>query len=384
MAIRKYRESLISNVLHKKASVSRIPLSGTFELTPVCNLNCKMCYIRKSEEERKAIGPLRSADEWIAAGKEARDLGMLYILLTGGEPFLHPEFEKILAGLHELGLVISINTNGTLIDDERIELLKKYPPSRVNITLYGASNTTYRDLCGVQGMFDRVKEAILTLKQNKIPVVINLSLTPYNQNDLEEILDFSVEHEIPIKTSTYMFPPVRKNAFIFGTNDRLSPEDAALCTARIERYFTGDEKYVNSVMNAENIVFPVDTADDCLDETEQKGNGIRCRAGKCAFWVTWQGDMSMCGMIPPQQGFSNIFTDSFLNCWVSVKNSSDQIHLPARCEGCVLRDQCRPCAAICYTETGSYDRVPEYRCRMAHAYPAMSKQLALSILEKSE
>src|SRR5699024_6376908 len=116
-----------------------IPLSGTFELTPVCNMNCRMCYVRMSREEQEAVHPLRTAKEWLELGKTARDRGMLYLLLTGGEPFLRPDFREILSGLHQMGLLITINSNGTLIDESVVEWLKESPPVRINITLYGAS-----------------------------------------------------------------------------------------------------------------------------------------------------------------------------------------------------------------------------------------------------
>lgn len=380
MGIVKYHESKISEHLHRRASKLKLPLSGTFELTPVCNLNCKMCYIRKSEEERKKLGPLHSAEEWISVAKQAKKNGTLYILLTGGEPFLHPEFEQILAALHEMGMIVSINTNGTLINAHTIEILKKYPPSRINITLYGASNKTYSDLCGVNYVFDKVKENILLLKENGLPVVLNVSVTPFNENDLEQILQFSEDNEIPAKTSAYMFPPLRKQKDKIGVNERFEPEYAAYCTARIERFLTGDDSYVKAVLETDQIVIPVDTAEDCLGE-DGAGGEIRCRAGKCSFWVTWQGEMNLCGIIPPLDTSSNVFKNSFEDCWDKTKRISASIRLPKKCDNCKIRNQCRPCAAMAYTETGHFDHVPEYRCRMSHAYPSMSKKLALEILK---
>ena len=141
-------EPPITEYLHAKASRLHIPLSGTFELTPVCNMNCKMCYVRMSRAEQEAVHPLRTAKEWLELGKTARDRGMLYLLLTGGEPFLRPDFREILSGLHQMGLLITINSNGTLIDENVVEWLKESPPVRINITLYGASDETYERMCG--------------------------------------------------------------------------------------------------------------------------------------------------------------------------------------------------------------------------------------------
>ena len=70
--------------LYRKAARQRIPLGGTFELSPVCNFSCHMCYVRKTRAELKRLGKQEiTADQWIRMGKECRDAGMLYLLLTG-------------------------------------------------------------------------------------------------------------------------------------------------------------------------------------------------------------------------------------------------------------------------------------------------------------
>ena len=78
----------ISDRLWNKAGTMRIPLTGAFELLPVCNLHCKMCYVRKSMAEVNALGGLKDTAWWLDCARQARDAGMLYPLLTGGEPFL--------------------------------------------------------------------------------------------------------------------------------------------------------------------------------------------------------------------------------------------------------------------------------------------------------
>ena len=93
--------------MHRRAVAQGIPLSGTFELTPLCSMACKMCYVRMSPEEFAATGKrLRTADEWLALAREAKEQGMLLLLLTGGEPFLYPEFRRLYTELRQMGFAV--------------------------------------------------------------------------------------------------------------------------------------------------------------------------------------------------------------------------------------------------------------------------------------
>ena len=116
---------MISDYLFQKASARKVPLSGTFELSPVCNFACKMCYVRKTpgqlQEEGKTLIPWQ---DWLELAEQCRGAGTLYLLLTGGEPFLYPGFRELYERLHAMGFLLSINTNGTLLDEETVAWLK--------------------------------------------------------------------------------------------------------------------------------------------------------------------------------------------------------------------------------------------------------------------
>ena len=237
-------EPPITEYLHAKAARQGIPLSGTFELTPLCIMNCRMCYVRMSREQQEAIRPLRTAAQWLELGRQAKEQGLLYLLLTGGEPFLRPDFREILAGLHQMGLLISINSNGTLIDESVVRWLKETPPVRINITLYGASDETYGRLCRNPQGFTQVTRAIRLLGEAGITVKLNCSLTPHNAADLEGIFAFAKEEGLLVQATSYMFPPLRRDPSQVGCNDRFTPQEAAYYAARIESLLNGAEAFL--------------------------------------------------------------------------------------------------------------------------------------------
>ena len=355
-------EPPVTEYLFTKATRKKIPLGGTFELTPVCNMDCRMCYVKMSRQQQEAIRPLISAEEWLRLGQEAKGHGLLYLLLTGGEPFSRPDFREILAGLHKMGLVLTINSNGTLIDEKTMEWLVQTPPVRINITLYGASDATYERLCRNPRGFTQVTKAIRMLRDAGITVKINCSLTPYNADDLEGIIRFAKEEGLVVQATSYMFPPVRRDASKVGQNDRFTPEDAAYYSAKIEKFLNGSERFLERAKTLDFGSIPSDD-DMCIDS---EGEGIRCRAGKSSFWVTWDGKMLPCGMLPDEG--VDLSKTEFAEAWKQITEKVTCIRLPAKCKNCSLKDLCRACAAMAVTETGHYDQVPEYRCRMAQEY----------------
>ena len=375
---------MITEYLHTKAARLGIPLNGTFEVTPLCNMNCRMCYVRMDREQQESIAPLRTAEEWLELGRTAKERGMTYLLLTGGEPFLRPDFRQIMQGLHRMGFVLSINSNGTMIDEKTVEWLKETPPISINITLYGASDETYGRLCQNPQGFTQVTKAIRLLKEAGILVKLNCSVTPYNAEDLEQIFAFAEKEELVVQATSYMFPPLRRDASKVGWNDRFSAEESAIQEAWISVYQNGREAYLKHMESEEMASLSGDIEEDCMpvdeefpgngDSEKKEGERIRCRAGKCSFWVTWDGRFLPCGMLPGENAL-NVFEAGFDAAWEQAKAEAAAIRLPARCSTCSLKDKCRACAAMVYTESGNYHDVPVYRCQMAHAYAGACRQV---------
>lgn len=345
-------EPLISAYLHNRAKNAGVPLAGNFELTARCNFNCKMCYVHQLH---CPVEKELSAQQWIAIGKAARERGMLFLLLTGGEPFLRPDFAEIYTELRKMGLLISINTNASLLTDELMEVFKKYPPVRFNISLYGGCNETYRSLCG-NAAYDLVTKNILRLKDAGFDVKINCSVTPYNVSDVPAIYAFGKEHNLPVQAVTYMYPPVRINDCNYGDAPaRFTAEDAAkyqlFCR---EQYLTPEQLATTATALPEGEA-------ECVGEL---GEPIRCRAGRTAFWMTWDGRMLPCGMFP-NDGHS-VVEKGFDAAWMGTRVDTAGLRLPPECTNCEKKNRCVACAAACLAETGSTQIKPEYICRMTH------------------
>lgn len=361
----------LTDYLYSKASKLRIPLSGTFELSPVCNFNCRMCYVRKSlKEVAESPRKILSLDEWRSIARQARDAGMLYLLLTGGEPFLWPDFWTLYEELIDMGFIISINTNGSLIDAKAIERLRRKPPQRINITLYGASDATYRRLCGADRVFTRVDAAIRGLQEAGITVKLNCSLTPENAVDLDWIIDYAKERKTVLSVATYMFPPVRRDPSQVGVNERFTPEESARHTLHSVQRQQGEERYryhLNRIL--EGYIDPPGLDESCIDPIDGR---VRCRAGSAAFWITWDGWMTPCGMMPEPK--VDVRSGSFAQVWQRITEETAALKLSGTCASCPNRNVCHACAAMAMAETGTASGIPVYLCRSAQQMQKIARE----------
>lgn len=358
-----------SDYLFAKAAERGIPLSGTFELTARCNLDCRMCYIHKRSNDAAARAGELTAEQWLALAEECQKAGTLLLLLTGGEPFLLPDFQKIYSGCRKLGLMVSINTNGTLISDQMIQFLAADPPSRINITLYGASRETYGALCGDPAAYDRAVKAILGLKAAGVLVKLNFSITPYNRCDAQAVYQFSRDHQLPIQAASYMFPPVRACEYGCFSSNRITPAESAQEQMYYDSFRFSEENLRQRLEQLLEGSMVPDPARECQELPTER---IRCRAGSSTFWITWDGQMRPCGMMTEPTVKLNSL--GFLDAWEYIRRARAQILVPSECSACSMRNACDQCAALCYAETGTFTGVPAYMCERTRAYLDLAMQ----------
>ncbi len=344
-------EPMLSTYLHAKGRHLGLPIGGNFELTARCNFHCPMCYVHLNGPD--VADRELTAAQWIDLARQARDAGTVFALITGGEPFIRRDFFEIYSAMKAMGLMVSINTNGSLLRGRVLEQLLADPPFRVNISLYGGCEATYRSMCG-QDAFAQVVAAIRALRTAGIDVRLNLSITPYNLEDLSDIFRISRELDVHIKGTSYMFPPIRVGDSIIGS--RLTAREAAQASVQWDGLRLSPEEFARRSQSMAALTAAPDR--ECPVETDE---GVSCRAGSSSYWVTWDGRMLPCGMMPGPTAYP-LETD-FRTAWQYILEQTKAIRTPSQCAGCSKRGICPVCAASCVAETGSFDRAPEYLCQ---------------------
>lgn len=344
----------IERKMFEIAAEKHIPLYGVLELVPVCNMNCDMCYVRLSREEMEKKGGLCPVEKWIAVAQQMRDTGTLFLLLTGGEPLLYPDFRRLYLKLQEMGMILTVNTNGTLIDKEWADFFAKNKPRRINITVYGASETTYGEVCHYPEGFNRAMKGIRLLLERGVDVKMNGSLAKANAKDAQKIIRIGEELDVPVRMDTYMYPTVRERDCAYHFESRMEPEDAGKIRVEVLRKEMGEELFAEYRKRTL-----------CMAEHTPEGKGVpgkmKCRAGKSSFTINWQGEMRACVVLDDPS--VPVFETGFAYAWDKVVKGTEEIRTSIKCSQCTLREVCNICAASAVAEGGASDSVPEYLCK---------------------
>lgn len=348
-----YTEQLVN-----RAQQKRVPISGTFELTPVCNMRCRMCYIQHTPKREE----LQPYEFWADVLDQAMAQGLLFPLLTGGEPLLYPEFDRLYERLAAMPLHLCLNTNATLLTRERVAFLAKHPPRRINISLYGASDETYARLCGNPNGFTQVMHAFDLLKEYGISFRVHSVLVPENAADYQGIVDICNRYRVPLGSANYMFPSYRKEEACVQAHDRLTPKELAEHSLlHLRSHYRGREKEYRLYVEQRCAAFERPELFSLYGSNE-----VACRAGSCVFWVDWRGHVSGCGM--HNQGGVDLHTTPFEQAWKTIVEDTRRIRLSEKCRFCKYRCICQNCAAAAFCETGAMDGTPEYLCAYCEEY----------------
>ena len=350
------RATSSERMLMMKAQQKGVPINGSMELLPLCNLNCNMCYVRLTRAEMEKQGRMRTGAEWLELGRQMAKAGTLFLLLTGGEPLLHPDFKEIYLGLRKMGLILTINTNGTLIDEEWADFFAKNKPRRINITLYGADGDAYESLCHYRGGFDRVVNAVKMLRQRDVDVKFGGSITPENIKDIPQMLKIAEELDAPLRMDTYMMPAIRERNRPYDQQNRLLPELAGQARIRALRGEMGEELFAEYRNNL------LQEIDGFVPGVEQLC-APSCLAGRCSFTINWQGQIRPCVVMT--EPAVDVFETGFEAGWKQISQTFQELRYCAKCSNCRLRPVCRTCPAAALLESGDYMGTPEYLCRYA-------------------
>lgn len=210
--------------IEKKEGI-HIPYFLLIDPTEKCNLRCDGCWAGNYEQAATMDRELFSS-----ILDQARDLGIYFITISGGEPFMYPYLLDVIEEKNDM--VFQIYTNGTFIDEKNAERMSKMGNIFPAISVEGFEERT--DKRRGKGIFKRVEKSMDILRENKVPFGFSVTATRENMDEVssEEFVDF-MDKKGAFLGWYFMYVPIGRNP---NLDIMLTPEQRATLFERISYY----------------------------------------------------------------------------------------------------------------------------------------------------
>lgn len=189
-----------------------------WNLTRSCNLRCAHCYADARTNDSPPGGP--SFEEGCRLLDDLAGFGVPAVLLSGGEPLLHPHVFDFIRHAARRGLRVALSTNGTLLDAATARRLHDAGAAYVGISLDGLSGTHDR-FRGVSGAFDAALRGLRAGRDAGLRVGIRCVMTRAGITDIPDLIALAHSEGVPRMCFYHWVPSGRAQ-----TGDDASPDAA--------------------------------------------------------------------------------------------------------------------------------------------------------------
>jgi MoaA/NifB/PqqE/SkfB family radical SAM enzyme len=173
--------------IRARKCIFKAPIMVGLHITNSCNLHCKHCYMRagKKFKNEMSLEEIKNLLDYL------KEMGVMFIFITGGEPTLRPDFVDIVNYLHHIDIDFNILTNGTLLSNDILDQIPN--TTTFNVSFDGfKSHEVIRNVNSHTYLFDLFKR----LKEKKFPFLTHYVLQKDNMEDLLEVYDWCEKNEI--------------------------------------------------------------------------------------------------------------------------------------------------------------------------------------------
>ncbi|MDY4840028.1 MAG: radical SAM protein [Lachnospiraceae bacterium] len=311
---------------------NHIPAFLIGSITTKCNLHCKGCYARANHScfdgTKEGMPEMLSAEKWEAIFKEATDLGIGFTILIGGEPFVRKDV--LLKAGAQKKMLFPVFTNGTMIHEEYLEILKENRNLLPVLSIEGEKETT--DARRGDGVYQKLEETMKNLKNEGI--FYGASITVHKGNLDEVLSDAFIEKlsEHACRAVFYVeYVPTTKESREIVLDDK----DREVLMKRMKELRTERQDMMF-------IAFPGD----------EKSSGGCLAAGRGFFHINAYGGVEPCPFSPySDTSLCNMTLREALHSPLFVKLNENGNLLKEHIGGCVLYEQEEQVKALVQGET---------------------------------
>nr|WP_269328327.1 radical SAM protein [Kineosporia mesophila] len=152
---------------------------ASYEINLGCNYDCTHCYLG----DKPFIG--LPWEKKVRLLEVLRDVGVLYLQVTGGEATVDRDFVRTYLLASQLGILVNLSTNGSrLWREDILDAFRQAAPKEIAVSMYGATQESYEALTQRRGSYKQFKRGVEAAVAAGLPVKLNIIVTRHN--DAEE------------------------------------------------------------------------------------------------------------------------------------------------------------------------------------------------------
>lgn len=354
--------------LDRKAHKLRVPVIGSMELTERCNLNCKHCHINLPTNNRTARAAELSTEEVYRIFDDIADAGCLWLLLTGGDPFLRPDFLDIYAYAKKKGFLVTVFTNGTMITPKIADYFAEWVPRRIEITLYGMTETTYEAVTGLPGSYKKCIRGIELLHERGLPLELKGMGLTINKHELRAMRAYAESLGMKGFKVDYEVNP-RLNGSKVPCNVRINPKEIVELQKADTKYWEElqiYEEHMEQIYSDPHANSDPPANSDPSANSDPPANLYNCGAGTVTFHIDAYGRLSLC-LISRLNSYDlrqGTFAEGWNNYLLGARTKSRPRDF--LCDQCEIEHLCDSCPAWSELVHGVLDKPVEFLCEITH------------------
>lgn len=326
--------------LLKYAKQESIPLLCTIELTKKCNFKCKHCY--QCNKNNKEL----STEQVKAIIDELYINGCLLLTITGGEVFARNDFIEIYEYIRKKGMLVTIFSNISLLNNQIIKTLTKYPPTKIYISLYGTNENEYYKFTECKDMYNKIIKNLEHLKNNSINFSLRTMATIYNYESIKRGSFLDIAKKFNVDFTYDYFIMNKLDGKYQESQGRLENQD--ILKLEIE-----DKKRV-------------EIWEKMCSNYKYKNKDFYCSGGNCNLNIDAYGNASIC-MIDNTN--YNLIELGFKETWIKLNERHKELLAIANkhnCNKCEKKSLCRWCPMQSYLHNKSYYQAIDTMCKITN------------------
>ena len=326
--------------LYTFACAHKLLHSVTLELTHRCNMCCRHCYV--APEMQSGKNELTTA-QWKTVLAKLRDMQVMEITLTGGEPFMRQDVFDILSYLRKLGFTVTIYSNATVLSDSDIFRLAQEQVNCFHTSLYSHISQKHDAVTGHKGSFDKTVDALHKLHTVGIATNIKHLIMQGMETDLDGMIALAKSLGASLQPSLGLFPS--QNGDCSPLSCEITDMDAL--TSIYESWLSGNK----------------------ISHQEERASGPLCHAGHDRLSIAPDGTIYPCNVLKIPLG--NVLHDDIAEIWANsetlISLRQKKIEEISGCADCKFAGYCSFCPAHSLAQNSVIDRPYAGACKRAEA-----------------